>query len=121
MAVRRMSMDGGTEICSCNFCISAFRGGHMPQGARDGGASMPWRIVSMSVRRGEYFPVHLTFASLRPTLSYRPVYHLHNIHNKEGGSLKSINNFFLIKWLSYLQILFNNQLYHFTYLNQSLL
>jgi hypothetical protein len=50
-------MDGRTDICSsaiapallyylpsmavCNICISTIRGGHMSQGAMDGGATMP--------------------------------------------------------------------------------
>jgi len=37
-----MSMDGRTDICSCNICTSTIRGGRMSQGAMDGGVTYGW-------------------------------------------------------------------------------
>lgn len=36
-----MPKDGRTDICSCNICTSAIRGGRILQRAREGGANMP--------------------------------------------------------------------------------
>ena len=37
-----ISMDGWTDICSCNICTSTILGGRIPQRATDGGALSPW-------------------------------------------------------------------------------
>ena len=76
-----MSRDGRTEICSCNFCTSTIHGGRMPQGAREGGAAMPWMDGQKFAPRQQLDLVSSITAPalfyLRASCPNEPFYHLH--------------------------------------------